>query len=116
MPVLAPVRSERPVDQETAVGMGFSSSPGDRIQLTQPLGAECLETSRVRQNAELCRAVLIILFLELIPGLWTSCPHVGFLILVGLRLLWVLVRGNVIPVRGSQVITPDCEYLLLQYI
>lgn len=83
--MLALVRSERPVDQGTAVGMGFSSSPGDRVRLTQPLGAGCLETSRVRQNAELCRAALRILFLELTPGLWTSWVFNTYKI--GLRLL-----------------------------
>lgn len=92
--MLAPVRSERPVDQGTPVGMGFSSSPGDLVQLTQSLGAECLKTSRVWQNAELCRAALRILFLELTPGLWISCPRVGFLILIkqGSGSLWVLER------------------------
>lgn len=57
--------------------------PGDKVQLPQLPGAECLRTSRVWQNAELCRAAFRILFLEFTAGLWRNCGTLlfGFLYL-----------------------------------
>lgn len=56
MPVLAPVRSERPVDQETAVGMGFSSSLviGSSLpSLWEPNALKLPECGKMQSCAEL---------------------------------------------------------------